>query len=141
MTPVDNPTILDKIGIWVSSLCALHCLALPVLIPLLPLVGSTIFAQLWFERTILCISLLIGAVALMSGALRYHGRYYPLLLLSAGGAIYWNKNMFGEGFEPLTIATGALLIVLGHWVNMRLCRRCRCCQDTVFTAHMSSETK
>jgi len=44
MTPIDeNPTKLDKLGIWVSSLCALHCLALPVLVPLLPLIGSSFF--------------------------------------------------------------------------------------------------
>jgi len=79
MTPIDeNPTKLDKLGIWVSSLCALHCLALPVLVPLLPLIGSSFFAQVWFERTILTFSLIVGAVALVSGAIRYHGKYYPL---------------------------------------------------------------
>ena len=62
----DNPTKLDRLGIWVSGLCALHCLALPVVVPLLPLIGSSFFAQLWFERTILTISLIIGAVALLS---------------------------------------------------------------------------
>merc|ERR1712063_179408 len=82
MTPIDeNPTKLDKLGIWVSSLCALHCLALPVLVPLLPLIGSSFFAQVWFERTILSFSILVGAVALISGATRYHGRLYPLVLL------------------------------------------------------------
>ncbi|MEW9797409.1 MerC domain-containing protein [Alteromonas sp. CYL-A6] len=141
MTPVENPTILDKIGIWVSSLCALHCLALPMAIPLLPLIGSTFFAQTWFERTILSISLLIGAVALLSGALRYHGRYYPLLLLFSGGAIYWFKDIFGEQYEPFTIAVGAMLIVAGHWVNMRLCRRCVCCRNTIFASHMSTQAK
>jgi hypothetical protein len=142
MNPVnDNPTKLDKLGIWVSGLCALHCLALPVVVPLLPLIGSSFFAQLWFERTILTISLLIGAVALISGAMRYHGRWYPLVLLFSGGAIYWHKNMFGEFYEPFTIAVGAMLIVAGHWINMRLCRQCKCCKDTIFAAHLSTDTK
>ena len=126
MTPIDeNPTKLDKLGIWVSSLCALHCLALPVLIPLLPLVGSSFFAQVWFERTILTFSLIVGAVALISGAVRYHGKYYPLILLFTGGAIYWHKDIFGHHYEPFTIALGAALIVAGHWFNMRLCRQCK----------------
>ncbi|WP_420934792.1 MerC domain-containing protein [Alteromonas sp. A081] len=142
MAPLDdNPAKLDKLGIWVSGLCALHCLALPVLIPLLPLVGSTFFAQVWFERTILSFSLLIGAVALISGAIRYHGRYYPLLLLLTGGAIYWNKEMFGESYEPFTIAVGAFLIVMGHWVNMRLCRQCKCCKNAVLSNHLSTQAK
>ena len=121
----DNPTKLDRLGIWISGLCAFHCLSLPVVIPLLPLISSTFFAQSWFERTILRISMLIGAVALFSGALRYHGRYYPVIMLAAGGIIYWHKNMFGEVYEPFTIATGALLIVAAHYINMRLCRESR----------------
>ncbi|RDV26673.1 MerC domain-containing protein [Alteromonas aestuariivivens] len=118
----DNPTKLDRLGIWISGLCAVHCLALPVLIPLVPLVASSFFAQVWFERTILSISLMIGAVALLSGAVRYHGRYYPVVLLGTGGAIYWFKDIFGEAYEPLTIAIGAMLIVAGHWFNMKLIR-------------------
>ncbi|CAA0351550.1 MerC-like membrane protein [Alteromonas infernus] len=142
MTPIDeNPTKLDKLGIWVSSLCALHCLALPVLIPLLPLVGSSFFAQVWFERTILTFSLIVGAVALISGAVRYHGKYYPLILLFTGGAIYWHKDIFGHHYEPFTIALGAALIVAGHWFNMRLCRQCKCCKSTVFSEHLSTELK
>ena len=131
----DNPTKLDRLGIWISSLCALHCLALPLLLPLIPLIGSTIFAQIWFERTILSISMLIGAVALLNGAIRYHGQFYPLGLLFSGGIIYWFKDIFGHDFEPFTIAVGAMLIVAGHWINMRLCRQCQCCRNTVFTEH------
>ncbi|APE04754.1 MULTISPECIES: MerC domain-containing protein [Alteromonas] len=142
MTPIDdNPAKLDKLGIWVSGLCALHCLALPVLVPLLPLIGSSFFAQVWFERTILSFSILVGAVALISGATRYHGRLYPLVLLLTGGVIYWFKDIFGESYEPFTIALGAFLIVTGHWLNMRLCRQCKCCKNTVLSNHLSTEAK
>ena len=47
--------------------------------------------------------------------------------------------MFGEAYEPFTIAVGALLIVAGHWINMRLCRQCKCCKETVFSNHLSTE--
>lgn len=136
----DNPTKLDKLGIWISGLCAFHCLSLPILIPLLPLVSSTFFAQLWFERTILIFSMVVGAVALISGAIRYHSQLYPVVMLAAGGLIYWHKNMFGEQFEPFTIAAGALLIVVAHMKNMRLCRQCRCCKSPAYHEQLSSQT-
>lgn len=131
----DNPSKLDKLGIWVSSLCALHCVSLPVLIPLLPLIGSSIFAQTWFERTILLLSMLIGGVALLTGALKYHGKYYPLALLLLGGTTYWFKHGFGHHYEPLMITLGAGLIIFGHWLNMRLCRKCRCGHSHVLDPH------
>ncbi len=116
---------LDKLGMWVSGLCAVHCLSLPILVPLLPLVASSFFAQTWFERTILSVSILVGALALLNGALRQHGHFYPIVLLFTGAGIYWHKNMFGESFEPFTIAFGALLIALAHISNLRLCQQNR----------------
>ncbi|MCW8090885.1 MerC domain-containing protein [Alteromonas sp. ASW11-130] len=115
--------MLDKLGIWVSGLCALHCLSLPILVPLIPLVAASFFAQAWFERTILSISILVGLVALVSGAIRQHGQVYPVILLISGATIYWFKNIFGESFEPFTIAFGALLIAIAHVSNLRLCRQ------------------
>ncbi|QJR80522.1 MerC domain-containing protein [Alteromonas pelagimontana] len=138
---IDNPSKLDRMGIWISSLCAFHCLALPVVVPLLPLIGSTFFAQVWFERTILSISIVMGTVALLVGAVRYHGQYYPLALLLSGGGIYWFKNIFGSAYEPFTIATGALLIVAGHWINMRLCRQCQCCGKPGISEHFSEASR
>ncbi|MEC9127081.1 MAG: MerC domain-containing protein, partial [Pseudomonadota bacterium] len=53
----------------------------------------------------------------------------------------WYKDIFGHHYEPFTIAIGAALIVAGHWVNMRLCRQCKCCKNTVFSDHLSTEFK
>ncbi|MDN4502451.1 MerC domain-containing protein [Alteromonadaceae bacterium BrNp21-10] len=113
--------ILDRFGIWISSLCAFHCLVLPVALPMLPLLGIGFFGESWFERTILSTSLLIGFWALFSGFYRYHRKIYPLYCLLIGGLIYWNKGMFGDAWEPITIAVGAMLIVFAHVSNLRLC--------------------
>ncbi len=123
----ENPSSLDRLGIWISSLCAVHCL----LIPILPLLASSVVGQNWFEKTILTLSMLIGSIALISGMVRHHGRAYPIALLISGGAIYWFKDMFGHDWEPLTITIGASLIVSAHLINMRLSHRCRCCHHKV----------
>lgn len=120
-------SILDRLGIWASSLCALHCLLLPLLLPAIPLVGATMFAAEWFEKTILIISLVVGFWALFSGFYRYHRRLYPLYSLALGGFIYWNKDMLGEVYEPFVVAAGALLIVAAHMINLRLCQHCKSC--------------
>ena len=125
---------MDKLGIWASSMCALHCLALPVLIPLLPYIGASFFAQGWFERTILSISMIVGFWALLSGFYRYHRQLYPLFSLTLGGLIYWNKGMFGDAYEPFTIAVGAALIVGAHIANLKLCRSCRSCESNCATS-------
>ncbi len=114
---------LDRFGIWISSLCAVHCLLLPVLLPLVPLIGATFFAELWFERLILSASLIVGGWALLSGYYRYHHQPLPLVALASGGIIYWNKDVFGEQYEPFTIAVGAMLLIVAHLWNLRLCNQ------------------
>ncbi|MDF2178707.1 MerC domain-containing protein [Aliiglaciecola sp. CAU 1673] len=129
MSNTNSSNLLDKMGIWASSLCALHCLLLPILVPLLPFVGASFFAENWFERSILTVSMIIGFWALLSGFYRYHRQLYPLYSLVLGGLIYWNKDMFGHDYEPFTIAIGALLIVAAHILNLRLCQACHQCDD------------
>ncbi|MEO9946831.1 MerC domain-containing protein [Paraglaciecola sp.] len=125
----NDRSLLDRLGIWASSLCALHCLLLPVLIPIIPFIGASFFAQGWFERTILSISMVVGFWALFSGFYRYHRQLYPLYSLALGGVIYWNKDMFGELYEPFIVATGAILIVGSHIVNLKLCQSCHDCKS------------
>ena len=124
-----SDSFFDRAGVWISSLCALHCLLLPILIPLIPLVASSFVAEVWFERTILSISILIGFWALFIGFYKYHRQIYPVYSLVLGGLIYWHKDIFGHEYEPFTIAVGAFLIIGAHLLNMKLCKACDECVD------------
>lgn len=124
-----SQSIMDRVGIWTSSLCALHCLLLPILITVLPFVSASFFAEAWFEKTILSLSMIVGFWALLTGFYRYHRQLYPIYSLLLGGLIYWNKDMFGEAYEPLTVVSGALLIVAAHVINIKLCKSCSDCQS------------
>lgn len=112
---------LDKTGIWVTTLCALHCLLLPVILPMLSLIGLSFIGATLLERIILGTSLVVGLIALLAGV-RKHSRFYPLILLFAGGVIYWHKDSLGAMGEPIIILIGASLIIAAHWVNLRLVR-------------------
>lgn len=112
---------LDKTGMWVTTLCALHCLLLPVILPMLSLIGLSFIGEELLERVILGTSIVLGLVALIGG-IRQHARFYPLVLLIAGGFIYWHKDSLGEMGEPVIILLGASLIIAAHWVNLRLVR-------------------
>jgi hypothetical protein len=128
-SPKTSNVMLDKLGIWISSLCALHCLLVPLLLPVAPLIASSFFAEQWFERSILSFSILVGFAALFVGFHKYHRQLYPLYSLALGGLIYWNKDIFGHEFEPITIGIGALLIIVAHVTNLRLCKSCQSCES------------
>lgn len=126
-TPQLNNRVLDKVGVWVSAMCALHCIMLPIMIPAIPLLASSFVAQGWFEGSILTISIIVGFAALLIGFKQYHRQIYPIYSLSLGALIYWNKDIFGEAYEPFTIAIGAGFIIAAHLINLKLCRQCKSC--------------
>ncbi|UTP72921.1 MerC domain-containing protein [Alteromonas sp. LMIT006] len=122
---------IDQVGVWLTSLCALHCIAVPVILPLVPLLAGSFFAEEWFERMVLLLSIVVGFIALLIGFYKYHRQLYPIYSLAMGGFIYWQKDMFGHHFEPLVVTIGAVLIIASHILNIRLCKACKGCGSKV----------
>jgi len=121
--------MLDRIGITATSLCALHCILLPVLLPALPLLGLSFLADHAWEHVFLLITAVLGSAALFSGFKKYHRRIYPFYLLFLGVGIYWIKHDFAESIQPYFILLGASLIVAAHIINLKLCNSCRACNE------------
>lgn len=122
-------SLLDKAGIALTSLCAVHCILLPVLLPVIPLLGASFLADESFERAALFLTMVLGFVALFSGFHRYHRKLYPFYSLFLGGFIYWHKDSFGHHWEPAVLTIGAVFVIVAHVMNMRLCQRCTDCKS------------
>ena len=121
-------SLLDKAGIALTSLCAVHCILLPVLLPVIPLLGASLLANESVERAALLLTMVLGFIALFSGFHRYHRKLYPFYSLFLGGFIYWHKDVFGHHWEPAVLTLGAVFVVLAHVLNMRLCQQCDSCE-------------
>ncbi|MBA6263853.1 MAG: MerC domain-containing protein [Colwellia sp.] len=119
--------MLDRIGITATSLCALHCILLPILLPALPLLGLSFLADHAWEHVFLMMTAVLGTVALFSGFKKYHRKIYPFYLLFLGVGIYWIKHDFSEDIQPYFIVLGASLIVAAHLINLKLCNSCKRC--------------
>ncbi len=121
--------MLDRIGITATSLCALHCILLPILLPVLPLFGLSFLADHAWEHVFLLSTAALGTIALFSGFKRYHKRLYPFYLLYLGVTLYWIKHDFSEAVEIYFIIGGASLIVAAHFINIKLCNSCKQCEE------------
>jgi len=121
--------MLDKFGITAASLCALHCILLPVLLPALPLLGLSFLADHAWEHVFLLVTAVLGSIALLSGYKRYHRRLYPFYLLLMGVGIYWQKHDFSAEVQPFIIFIGTSLIIAAHFINLRLCNSCKQCTE------------
>lgn len=109
---------LDRAGVLLSGLCALHCLLSIVLVSVLGLGGQALLAPSIHEVG-LGLAILVGIVTLGIGALR-HGRIAPLLIGAAGIGLMASALAVGHGLDEaaLTIA-GVSLVAFAHIRNLR----------------------
>jgi peptidoglycan/LPS O-acetylase OafA/YrhL len=117
---------LDALGIGASLACAVHCALLPLLLTILPLLGSHMLENKKLEYGLLFFSFLAGSVALGRGYFRYHRRSMPLLVFTAGFILLLAGHLLPEGsyWVPAAIFPGAAGITGAHILNMRRTRQC-----------------
>ena len=122
--------LLDKAGVAASWACAVHCLALPFLVGVLPLVGLSFLLEETTERVFIGISVVIAVFGLLPAYFREHGKLRSIFLAAAGiGLIVLTHFLFEENLTAkiLFLIAGAGLISAAHLLNRRLCRECAFC--------------
>ena len=116
---------LDRIGITASTLCAIHCAALPFLITVLPMWGMGFLANEAVEITMIAVSLIIGIWSLSAAYRKQHHRIMPILVLISGFACIAFGHFSGiELLEPILIPLGGFTIATAHYINLRMLKSC-----------------
>lgn len=114
-----------------SLLCALHCVATPVIIVMLPSLAALQLDGEAFHLWMVLAVIPISIYALTMGC-KQHKRYRLLGLGLVGllfllAAVLSGEELIGNFWEKALTVTGAVTIALGHYWNYRLCRRQESC--------------
>lgn len=122
---------LDTSGAAASWICAVHCLALPFLIGVLPFAGLSFLLDEMTERIFMTLSVLLAALSLVPAYFREHGKLRSIFLAASGIGLIWLTHLLFE--ENLTakvvfLVSGAGLLSAAHFLNRRLCRQCSVCE-------------
>jgi hypothetical protein len=116
----------DRAGIAISTACAVHCAALPLVAGVLPVIGLHHFTDEWVEWLLIAITATIGVVGHVSAFVRHHRHVGPSLAFAASlGLIIGTRLTLGDTLlEPAALAIGGLTAAGAHWANIHLCRCC-----------------
>lgn len=109
---------LDRVGVLLSGLCALHCVLGIVIVSLLGLGGEALLSP-EIHRIGLALAVAVGVVTLGIGV-RRHGRIEPLVIGACGIALMATAVLVGHGpAEALLTIAGVGLVALAHIRNLR----------------------
>lgn len=109
---------LDRVGVILSGLCAVHCVAGLVLVTVLGLSGGFLLNPAIHEVG-LVLAVGIGAIGLGVGVMR-HRRIGVLLTGLLGLALMATAMRLEHGpHEALLTIVGVALLASAHWRNLR----------------------
>lgn len=102
----------DKLGIWTSMICLVHCLAFPLMATTFP-----IFLELdaKFEFLLIGIAFLLGFFSFLDNAIK-HKYYFPLVIFISGCL-----SILGSIWFKLEILNylGLISFIIAHYINFK----------------------
>ena len=138
---------LDSIGFIASTLCAIHCAAMPFIFIFLTMYGVQFIANPLVEIIFISSSVAIGIFTFRHGYFNHHKKIYPFLIFITGltiiitGHYFFHNHNLNEVHNDeliflLVAPFGAFLIGLGHYLNRKLSKSAKaCCR----TEHLSAK--
>lgn len=118
----------NKISIFLSLLCAIHCLITPVIVAIMPFASVFMEKYHWLELVVIFSTLLLGTSSILHGTKYHHHNKIPAYLFFIGIGILSISAILHLGFHihnnfqlGLNIL-GALLSAIGQIQNFRLSR-------------------
>lgn len=122
----------DRFAIILSGICAIHCVAMPIVASLMPLLATTIqhgydLHEFWFHQFILVFILPISLFALVAG-FRCHKEITPIVIGGIGLGVLVIMALFAEALishhiiprsgETVLTIIGGIVHAIGHVLNV-----------------------
>ncbi|MBW7856513.1 MAG: MerC domain-containing protein [Ignavibacteriaceae bacterium] len=127
---------LDMIGFSASTICAIHCAIMPILLSLLPLGLFEFATSVYFEIGVIGISIIIGLYTFRDGYLKHHHNPIPIIIFIGGFCIIIAGHFIFGGHdhsESMTdhgvihffiVPLGAIFIGVSHFLNIKKMKSC-----------------
>ncbi len=119
----------DFLGIGLSIACGIHCLAAPLLLSALPIMGMEFLAGEGVETAMIVIITVLVGYAGYRGFKLHENLLVVVLFLSGLLAFLLLRPLVSEVFEPMVTVTGGLLIISGHTLNWLASKPCQDCSE------------
>ncbi|WP_237164856.1 MerC domain-containing protein [Paraurantiacibacter namhicola] len=116
-SPIQAPR-LDRVGIALSGLCALHCIGGLLLVASVG-AGGSFFLNPLFHEIGLLVATVIAGIAIGLGAIK-HRRRKPFVVAMTGLSFMGGALAMDHGVEEAVLTViGVVLVAAGHFLNLR----------------------
>ncbi len=122
--------LLDRLAITGSALCALHCIAGPMLLVLFPSLLALPVDDHFYHILMVWFVIPTSSIAVFLGCTRHKDPMVLVLaffgIIGLGITAIYGHDLLGETGEKLATLAASFLLVFAHWRNYSLCRSDAC---------------
>jgi MerC mercury resistance protein len=112
--------LADRVAIVLSGLCAVHCAATPLVLAVLPFLGTSAV-----ENGIRITLASLGIVVIGMGAVLHRSvRSLPYLVVALSLLGWLALNPGVVWFEEWLAVLASLVLMVGHWTNLKTAKAC-----------------
>jgi len=142
MATQTNSKFLDGMAVLLSGTCMVHCLVLPLMVTLFPIVQGSLLDEYQFHLIMLLFILPTSLIALFIGC-RQHKDTLTMILGATGLSILtvtalFGHDLFGYTGERVVTTFGGLILASAHIKNYLCCRADECTHEGETSEHTSS---
>lgn len=123
---------LDKAGAVLSSACAIHCIAMPLVLTSLPLIGLGFLADHAFESWVLLTMVIIASLAAWKGHAK-HGKWrvtatfmFAIFVMVVAHFTHDHEHADDHFFGAVMMPLGGILTAIGHIWNAHHIKEAHC---------------
>jgi energy-converting hydrogenase Eha subunit A len=110
---------LDFAGLAASMVCAIHCIAMPVLLSLGLMNGSQFMGNHYFDTFIIALGILIASLSLL-GDYKIHRSKLPLGLIVLGFTVLIIGLKLGHDLPHVLMSViGSSFVASAHFINWK----------------------
>ncbi|WP_017445854.1 MerC domain-containing protein [Gayadomonas joobiniege] len=130
---ISNFQFLDKVSIGASTICAIHCAVLPILLAVFPSLSFLPSNDHLFHQALVFMIVPMSLLAGFSGCRKHKDKWVAggiiagLMILVV--AAIFGHDLFGESGEKTATVLASVFLACAHWRNFLLCRKTDCNED------------
>ncbi len=109
-----------KVGIVLSFLCAVHCIAMPILMVAFPFLEHTVLHDPIIEWVTLSSLIVLGVFSLNHYRLKHHGSQLPMIVFSAGVIVCLLALVSGHALHHKLMIAGSIVIAISQIMNLTM---------------------
>lgn len=118
----------DLIGSVLSISCIIHCILMPIVLPLFPVISLSIGGDAYFHSIMLFAVVISSLVAFRSGFRKHKDATTIMLAICANSVLIFAlslETIFDTHMATILTVLGGLFLVMAHYRNHKLSCLCR----------------